>query len=108
MGCACTILKVSKIIKYIMLGNFQNHDVTKTGFTWPKSQTRLGKKMESSVHQSQNNTPFVQNNSSGIQAIDLQFIFKNEDKQDRITYLYAIQMRVSDSRQNISINSERK
>ena len=26
---------------------FPNHDVTKTGLTWPKSQTRLGKNIES-------------------------------------------------------------
>ena len=36
-----------------------------------------------------NNTPFVQNNSSEIETTDLQFIFKNEDNEARITHLYT-------------------
>ena len=35
--------KISSIIYDITLGNFQNHDVTKTGLTLPNSQTRLDK-----------------------------------------------------------------
>ena len=38
---------VDKEYNQIILGNFQNHDVTRTGLTWPKSQTRLGKNFES-------------------------------------------------------------
>ena len=35
------------------------------------------------VHQSQNNTPFVQNNRYEVQTIDLQWIFKNEEHGGR-------------------------
>ena len=34
---------ISNIIYDIILVYFQNHDVTKTGLTLPKGQTRLGK-----------------------------------------------------------------
>ena len=33
---------ISNIIYDIIPGNLKNHDVTKTGLTWAKSQTRSG------------------------------------------------------------------
>ena len=38
---------ISNVIYDIILGYFQNHDVTKTGLTLPKGQTRLDKNIES-------------------------------------------------------------
>ena len=73
------------------LENFQNHDVTGTYLeNLAQTPDKIGQEHGINVHQSQNNTPFAQNNSSEIQTIDLQFVFKNEDKEVRITHLYTI------------------
>ena len=56
---------------------------------------KIGQEHRIIVHQSQNNIPFIKNNSSGIQTIDLQFIFKNEDNGGRITHVYTTNERLN-------------
>ena len=46
---------------------------------------KIGQEHRIIVHQSQNDTPFVQNNRYEVHTMDLQWNFKNEDNGDRTT-----------------------
>ena len=44
---------------------------------------KIGQELRIIVHQSQNNTPFIKNNRYEVQTMDLQWIFKNEERRGR-------------------------